>query len=407
MRMRLTVILALWLLIGIGGAWAQEGGGPSPAGGGAGGGAAAALSRGSLLLLQSEVAGQIRDGTAFVVKGGPASLALTSYDAVKGAATIHALVPQHGLVMARLLKFAPEANLALLELAIPDLPALRIGDSDLVRADEPVEMVTASAMREGSIANAMSPITRKGQVAAILSRPGGTLLQLKFDGAIADESTGAPVLSQNSGDVIAIALPRNSAGNDAARMAVPANLAGALAADLAKASGATASVRVLDGSQAPVEAGSGEAAAAQGGGWIGYAVAIGGALVVVGAIAVVVLRRKEQMVPFSILPKLPEGVTMAFVDANGNLLPMDRDPIRIGRAAENDWSFNDASVSNYHARIKKIKGGTGYEVEDMRSTNGTFVRDRQIGGAETITPGSKIRFGKIEVMLMTRSQSNG
>jgi hypothetical protein len=101
------------------------------------------------------------------------------------------------------------------------------------------------------------------------------------------------------------------------------------------------------------------------------------------------------------------AVTMAFVDSEGNLLPMERDPIRVGRAADNDWPFNDSSVSNYHARIKKNKRGSGYEVEDLRSTNGTWVRERRIGGAEVIDPGTKVRFGKIEVLLMTRSQSTG
>jgi pSer/pThr/pTyr-binding forkhead associated (FHA) protein len=98
---------------------------------------------------------------------------------------------------------------------------------------------------------------------------------------------------------------------------------------------------------------------------------------------------------------------MAFVDAGGRLLPMDRDPIRVGRASDNDWSFNDPSVSNYHARIKKNTRGSGYEVEDLRSTNGTWVRERRIGGAETIAPGTRVRFGKIEVMLMTKAQSSG
>jgi len=165
-------------------------------------------------------------------------------------------------------------------------------------------------------------------------------------------------------------------------------------------------VRVLDGSQDPVEGTPGQKKAPSSN-WLGYVIAVVCGLVVVGVVAAVVLRRAPKAPPFSVLPRLPEGVTMAFVDAEGNLLAMDRDPIRVGRAADNDWSFNDSSVSNYHARGKKNKRGSGYEVEDLRSTNGTWVRERRIGGAEVIDPGTKVRFGKIEVLLMTRSQSTG
>jgi hypothetical protein len=396
MRLRITMFLALWALISLGVSHAQGGDPASPA----------PAAQKALLLLQVEVAGTIRSGSAVIVQSGPEALALTSFEAIRGAAAIHALVPGRGLVMAHLDKFAPEANLALLKISVADLPSARLGDSDLLRPDDPIEMITAAPVEEGNLATAMTPLIRRGKVGNILNRPGGTVLQLLFDAALTDESTGAPILSTNSGDVVGIALSRASAGNDAARTAIPGNLAAAFGYDLAKASGATASVRVLDGSQAPVEGAPGQKKAPSNN-WLGYVIAVACGLLVVGGVAAVVLRRGNKPPPFSVLPRLPEGVTMAFVDSEGNLLPMERDPIRVGRAADNDWPFNDSSVSNYHARIKKNKRGSGYEVEDLRSTNGTWVRERRIGGAEVIDPGTKVRFGKIEVLLMTRSQSTG
>ncbi len=270
MRMRITLFLALWLLVTWGVGYAQEGGSPtqnaaSPATAGIGGQSPAASPAGpetsaqkAVLLLQVEVSGVVRDTTAFVVKSGPQALALTSYEAIKGASRIHALVPQRGLVMAQLLKFAPEANLALLQVAVPDLPAAKLGDSDLIRAEESILMLTASPQREGTLATAMSTLTRQGKVGTVLNRPGGTVLQLTFETPLPDDSTGAPVVSLNSDEVIGVALSRASAGNDAARTAIPVNLAGAFGFDLAKTSGAAASVRVLDGSEAPVEGGEGQ-----------------------------------------------------------------------------------------------------------------------------------------------------
>ena len=88
-------------------------------------------------------------------------------------------------------------------------------------------------------------------------------------------------------------------------------------------------------------------------------------------------------------------------------MPSDSEIIKIGRAPDNTWVFNDGTVSNFHARIRKNRSSKQYEVEDLRSSNGTFVGKRRIVSAETITPGTIIRFGKsIEVMLMLRSQAD-
>jgi len=407
-----TLFLAFWLLVTCGAGHAQQGGrarkaaSPVPARAGQAtpeDGETSAHK--ALLLLQVEVGDTVRDATAFVVKSGPQALALTSFESVQGASRIHALIPGHGLVMAHLLKFAPEANLALLQLAVPDLPAVKLGDSDLVRPEESIVMLTASPQREGTLATAMTTLTRPGKIGTVLNRPGGTVLQLSFESPLPDESSGAPVVALNSDEVIGVALSRSSAGNDAARTAVPSSLAGAFGFDLAKNSGAAASVRVLEGSEAPVD-GPGGSGGSGGSSWMGYVIAVLVGLGVVGAIAAVVLRRNDKVAPFSFLPRLPDGVNMAFVDASGRLLPMDSDSIRVGRAEDNDWSFNDYTVSNYHARVKKNTRGSGYEVEDLRSTNGTWVRGRRIGGAETIAPGTRVRFGRIEVMLMTRAQSS-
>jgi len=307
MRLRISMFLALWALISLGVSHAQGG---DPAG-------SAPAAQKALLLLQVEVAGTIRSGSAVIVKSGPEALALTSYEAVRGAAAIHALVPGRGLVMAHLDKFAPEANMALLKISVADLPSARLGDSELLRPDDPIEMITAAPVEEGNLATAMTPLLRRGKIGNILNRPGGTVLQLLFDAALTDESTGAPVLSTNSGDVVGIALSRASAGNDAARTAIPGNLAAAFGYDLAKASGATASVRVLDGSQAPVEGAPGQQKAPSNS-WLGYVIAVCCGLLVVGIVAAVVLRRGKKVPPFSILPRPSRRVvTMAFVRLRG------------------------------------------------------------------------------------------
>jgi two-component system cell cycle response regulator len=79
---------------------------------------------------------------------------------------------------------------------------------------------------------------------------------------------------------------------------------------------------------------------------------------------------------------LPHGVARATVtvvsglDA-GRIVPMDRDTIVIGRGEEADLTIEDGAVSRVHARIFRRADGT-FQVEDLGSTNGTFVRGRRV-----------------------------
>jgi pSer/pThr/pTyr-binding forkhead associated (FHA) protein len=62
----------------------------------------------------------------------------------------------------------------------------------------------------------------------------------------------------------------------------------------------------------------------------------------------------------------------------------------IGRA-ECDVDLTDPDVSRRHAVIRQVDEGLG--VEDLESTNGTFVNDRRITGITEIGVGDRVRFG--------------
>jgi hypothetical protein len=64
----------------------------------------------------------------------------------------------------------------------------------------------------------------------------------------------------------------------------------------------------------------------------------------------------------------------------------------IGRAAEGDGSLGgDAELSREHARI--TRGAGGLTIEDLGSTNGTFVNDTRIAAPTPIQIGDKISLG--------------
>ncbi len=71
---------------------------------------------------------------------------------------------------------------------------------------------------------------------------------------------------------------------------------------------------------------------------------------------------------------------------------LTRDTITLGRDLTNDIVINDPEVSRHHARLVFSAGG--YAIEDLRSTNGTFVNRRRITGLQPLAPGDLIGLGE-------------
>ena len=57
-------------------------------------------------------------------------------------------------------------------------------------------------------------------------------------------------------------------------------------------------------------------------------------------------------------------------------IPFDKDSISVGRKSDNDIPIDNPAVSGHHCKISR-QGGT-YFVEDLESTNGTFVNEKRI-----------------------------
>ena len=68
----------------------------------------------------------------------------------------------------------------------------------------------------------------------------------------------------------------------------------------------------------------------------------------------------------------------------------------IGRAPRADFIIDAALVSRLHCRL--TAGAESLELEDLSSTNGTYVNDKRVSRAQ-LTLGDRLRVGRVELTV--------
>jgi pSer/pThr/pTyr-binding forkhead associated (FHA) protein len=81
----------------------------------------------------------------------------------------------------------------------------------------------------------------------------------------------------------------------------------------------------------------------------------------------------------------------------GVTFPLEGDQLTIGRDANNGVAINDAEVSRKHSRLT-FQGGK-YVLEDLGSTNGTFVNGQRLAGPMVLKAGDVVSLGE-QIVLM-------
>jgi hypothetical protein len=76
----------------------------------------------------------------------------------------------------------------------------------------------------------------------------------------------------------------------------------------------------------------------------------------------------------------------------GTAIELGASPITIGRSAENTLVLEDDYVSSRHARLYPHEGN--WVVEDLGSTNGTYLDRQRLATAMVLPVGTPVRIGK-------------
>ena len=76
----------------------------------------------------------------------------------------------------------------------------------------------------------------------------------------------------------------------------------------------------------------------------------------------------------------------------GTVFELTKEVSLIGRDVTNDVVVGDAQISRQHSRITRTPGG--YVLEDLGSTNGTFVNGERLVAPRVMNPGDLVALGE-------------
>ncbi|GAA3609069.1 FHA domain-containing protein [Kineosporia mesophila] len=96
-------------------------------------------------------------------------------------------------------------------------------------------------------------------------------------------------------------------------------------------------------------------------------------------------------------PPLPTTLVVTAGSLKGTTIPLGQAPILIGRTPESTLVLDDDYASGRHARLS-LRHGV-WMVEDLGSTNGTFLGRNRVQDPVPIAPGAQIRIGRTVLEL--------
>lgn len=97
-------------------------------------------------------------------------------------------------------------------------------------------------------------------------------------------------------------------------------------------------------------------------------------------------------------------ILLKFNDQLLKTVETDKDAITIGRNESNDIQVDNLSVSKQHAKITKKEDR--YVIEDLKSTNGTYLNEKTISSAD-LNDQDLVTIGKHTLEIYLNRHSGG
>ena len=97
----------------------------------------------------------------------------------------------------------------------------------------------------------------------------------------------------------------------------------------------------------------------------------------------------------------PKRATLVVTEGSlrGTTLTLGQAPVLIGRGADCTLVLDDEYASTKHVRISQNPAGEGWVVEDLQSTNGSFLGRERLTTPSPFEPGTPLRIGKTVLEL--------
>lgn len=100
---------------------------------------------------------------------------------------------------------------------------------------------------------------------------------------------------------------------------------------------------------------------------------------------------KDDALPSILETSVHYSLVMVKGPNSGEMIPLLGPAITLGRDPTCDLIISDAEVSRYHLRL--YASANGYLIEDLGSTNGTFVNEAALADTRLLAPDDMIRLG--------------
>ncbi|HEX8001485.1 MAG TPA: FHA domain-containing protein [Mycobacteriales bacterium] len=101
--------------------------------------------------------------------------------------------------------------------------------------------------------------------------------------------------------------------------------------------------------------------------------------------------------PKPVKGKLPRHLVITAGSLQGQTIDLADAPVTIGRSPDSTLVLTDDYASSHHARLVPKDGQ--WLVEDLGSTNGTYLDKTKVTRPMPVPPGAKVRIGKTVLEL--------